>query len=389
MQNFEEKQSNKLLTIEALNDLRNQPLFLYGAGRVAKTVLKYASKENLVIDKIYVSDIVSNPSKIMGIPVVEISNQERKPGVLLVCMLEKLHEEIEEIISGYSFEKIYYISDSLFQKIKYINGDYEVDTMYEIEACKREVQGVSAQVGRIATQVKNLVQKVDGFIVDNKKIINELVYAQNFGRAISTCAWITDADIKAGDMAVNNQYLYTMFRAIDSKKFKSILDIGMGSTTKLISQYVSYAQNAKHYVIESDLDWIQFMKDYWRFSKETEIIQMNYKMVEYDDEQVRCYDGFKEKLKEKKFDFISIDAPYGGDMKKYSRRDLWEILPGCLSDSWIIMIDDVDRIGEQNTISLIKECLENYEIPYTYNTHKTTKAFGIFTSLDNKFFGTV
>ena len=68
-------------------------------------------------------------------------------------------------------------------------------------------------------------------------------------------------------------------------------------------------------------------------------------------------------MKDQKFDFIFIDGPNGSE--EFSRVDFTELLPECLQDSFVIMVDDAERNGEQNTIQAISIILEKYHIAHT------------------------
>ena len=165
----------------------------------------------------------------------------------------------------------------------------------------------------------------------------------------------------------------------------------MGQTTKLFSQYAAMRKDAELTVIESDPEWVNFFGG--NVEKDNlEMVLLEYDFVEMkkrncvESSQVRVYKGFKEKLAGRRFDIISIDAPYGGDMNEWSRVDILSILPSCLAKSWIILVDDLSREGEKNTFDKILEVLDENEIRYSYAIHKGSNSFGIVTSVDNRFF---
>lgn len=131
----------KLFTIEQLdNILTAGNVFLYGAGRVAKTVVKYAAKKNIEINKIFVSDKEKNPDTIMGVFVEEIERSLISPkSILLICTMENLHDEIDADISEYDFQGTYYISDELYNNLVYVLGDFEIEILYEINELRKNV----------------------------------------------------------------------------------------------------------------------------------------------------------------------------------------------------------------------------------------------------------
>lgn len=122
--------------IEQLNAImENNDCLLYGAGRVAKTMVQYAAGKKYGIKKILVSQRTGNPSVIMGIPVCvpESSGEDVENSILIVCAMENLHNGIEEFLTGFSFKKIYFVSNELYGKVVYKIGNYELDELYEIQ----------------------------------------------------------------------------------------------------------------------------------------------------------------------------------------------------------------------------------------------------------------
>ena len=133
---------NILLKKEQLDEaFQGNNCLIYGAGRVAKTVVNYASKKQFAINKILVSNMQGNPLDIMGISVYTIMNQENlSDKCLIVCVMEKLHSEIEKEIELLNFHKIVYISDELYGQLTYENGNYELDNIYEFRRLVYELE---------------------------------------------------------------------------------------------------------------------------------------------------------------------------------------------------------------------------------------------------------
>ena len=134
---------NMLLKKEQLDEVfQENNCLIYGAGRVAKTVVNYASKKQFVINKILVSNMLGNPLDIMGISVYAImGNQENlSDKCLIVCAMEKLHSEIEKEMESLDSHKIVYISDELYGQLTYANGNYELDNIYEFRRLVYELE---------------------------------------------------------------------------------------------------------------------------------------------------------------------------------------------------------------------------------------------------------
>ena len=109
-------------------------------------------------------------------------------------------------------------------------------------------------------------------------------------------------------------------------------------------------------------------------------------MAPYKDaDAVRVFKGFKETFQGQKFDFISVDAPLGSDMKQYSRIDILSILPNALMDSFTIMVDDYMRVGEQRMVQEMHDILHDNNIGYSEGKYDGTKRLYILTSENYKF----
>lgn len=107
------------------------------------------------------------------------------------------------------------------------------------------------------------------------------------------------------------------------------------------------------------------------------------------DERVTAYAGFYEALKGKKFDLISIDAPFGAPVNIYARADVLDLVPSCLENEFIIMVDDYNRIGEQNMVTLLKEKLTNSKVEFVEGCYSGKKDTLVLASLNYRFLTTL
>ena len=213
-------------------------------------------------------------------------------------------------------------------------------------------------------QQKDLMACIQQLQINVNKTLrtaNEAVFASIFNNAISHSEWLKNTAFSAGRWAVGYPFLYAMYRILNEVKPVKILELGLGQSTRMIAQYVAFYQNTTHFVVEHDDEWIDFFQRDFALSKKSKIVKLNWNFEKYNEaESVRVYGGFEKKFKNKKFDFISIDGPFGGDMKQYARIDVLKLLPSCLAENFIIMIDDTERSGETNTVKeMIKKLDEN------------------------------
>lgn len=124
-----------LYTREEVNSLfEKENCCIYGAGKVAKTIVKYAANENYAIENVVVSSLEGNATDVLGVQVVELDDMKSKSQqyVLVVCLMEKSHQEIEERLEHTNFKDVYYISDSLFREVTYSMGNYEIENAQQL-----------------------------------------------------------------------------------------------------------------------------------------------------------------------------------------------------------------------------------------------------------------
>lgn len=261
---------------------------------------------------------------------------------------------------------------------------------------KAQLGELSNQIDAIKTQLTNILK----FANNNNSLLEqtlssarkveshaaEAIWASIFHDTICESKWLYDKTFSPGRWAIGYPFLYALYRILNEMRPSHILELGLGQSTKMISQY-SEMFGRKHFVIEKDCEWIKFFKNDFDLSSKTDIIQLDYEMVPYKDAgEVRVFKDFAETLSEYgKYDFIMIDAPFGGDMKYYSRIDALGILPQCLSDTFVIMIDDVERPGEQNTIKEILSTLSDNNREYAVGYYGGDKRCIVIASANMKF----
>ena len=113
------KEVQYLSTIEALKQiLKENYCTLYGAGEVSSTLIKYATREKIIIGQIVVTEEKGNPSEVLSIPVMRASEESLSGATVVVCTIEKYFEEIEKELIKYETKDVWYLSDKVFKEIK-------------------------------------------------------------------------------------------------------------------------------------------------------------------------------------------------------------------------------------------------------------------------------
>lgn len=277
---------------------------------------------------------------------------------------------------------------------KNICAQYKNTASHQLHA--EQVQRLQQSVSEIEKQIQDIKQLILETERKNeltKNLANtarrnsmESVWAAIFNQTIYGSEWLKNPSFSSGRWAVGYPYLYALYRILNEVHPKQILELGLGQTTKMISQYAAAFPNVVHQVVEHDPEWIAFFTKICPLPENTEIIRLDREFITYKDaEKVRAFKGFQEKFKGQQFDFISIDAPLGADMKQYSRIDVLNMMPEILFPDFILMIDDYNRHGEQNTVKEMEKVLTEHQIEYAQGKYSGEKDCFVLAAKKYKF----
>lgn len=215
------------------------------------------------------------------------------------------------------------------------------------------------------------------------RVSNEILWAQVFDSTIQSSSWLHDKAFSPGRWAVGYPYLYVMYRILNEIRPRRILDLGLGQSTRMITQYAAQFPEVEHVVVEHDERWIEFFSRNFQLSDRSKVVRLDWDYITHGDtEGVRVYGGLAHALSGAQFDFISIDGPLGGDMETYARIDVLRLLPDCLMPSFAIMIDDYERPGEQATVDEMRELLSGQDVQHQYCLYSGAKDLGLLCSSD-------
>ena len=237
----------------------------------------------------------------------------------------------------------------------------------------------------IVAKLENNNNSISEFRKDILNKYQELNYADLLHDSIVNSSWLKDKTFSLFGWAANYSFIYTLFRILDKASPKNILEMGLGQTTRLTSQYVAFGNNdAKLNVCEHDQNWIDI---YRNELPKSDNIQLNHFELEYFDFDGKQNDKYKDMPKvvgDKKFDLIIVDGPVGGG-KNLPRSNVIDLIPNNLAEDFVIIIDDTERDGEQRTIRKIKEKLNECNIKYSISERRALKGQTLITSVSRDF----
>ncbi len=218
-------------------------------------------------------------------------------------------------------------------------------------------------------------------------ITNEIFWGQIFDFATRDSEWFTSTRLNPGRWALGFPSLYIMFRTLDEIRPRSILEFGLGESTRMTSQYFTRYPGTELTVVEQNAEWKEFFCLNRPYLKES--IKIVPVLTSGSKRRRRYeYDGLKSAIEGKKYDFILIDGPTGSH--RDSRREILDVVEaGLLADDFAIVFDDTERQGEQDTLKKLYKLLNSKGIPYSvgrYRGQKTahiicSEKYGFLTSL--------
>lgn len=246
---------------------------------------------------------------------------------------------------------------------------------------KKQITELTDTINLLSEMLKNSVKAQSTVLNQVAGVARENEWAHIFNNTIFGSSWLKDSSFSPGRWAVGYQFLYVMYRILNEVKPKSILELGLGQSTKMISQYIKNTPGTKHWVVEHDQNWIDFFSKNYPIPSRTTVVKLPWDYKPFKEaERVRCYKDFSDNFKNKKFDFISIDGPLGGDMKQYARIDTLSIIPKSLNKDFVIMIDDTERSGEINMIAELEKILSDAKIEYAKGSYQGEKKLTVICS---------
>lgn len=192
-------------------------------------------------------------------------------------------------------------------------------------------------------------------------LLSEIHWAHIFHDTIRDKDWLIKLSLSPYGMSANYSMLYVMTRILTEFNISSVLELGLGESSKLINACAeSQTHMLRHDVVENDGEWIDFFVH--KLTSKSAIMHCPLSNIPVDNIPVKIYDQLKTKIKPL-YDFYVIDGPRGQD--RFSRYDICLLAEDFRqNDDFIILIDDTHRKGEQETVASLKKILKRKNITY-------------------------
>ena len=292
---------------------------------------------------------------------------------------EKLKKENKELIAEKESDEKNYEN-----KIKKLNEKYGKETEKLNKKYNHDIRELnkkySHEIGEMNKNLNSLKNDLMNINHSEEIINNELKYAFVFNDTIKNSEWLKERNFSLVNSAANYSFMYSLYRILNDAQPKNILEMGLGQTTKLTSQYAKYFNDAKLTVLESDETWIENFSKNLEISENIQILNLDVETFEYNNTLNLRFIDISKIVEDEKYDLIIIDGPRGfivkdgkNELLDYSRSNIWQMIPSNLADDFIIIIDDYERKGERNTMDKTKELLKENDIDIFSYTSKGLK----------------
>lgn len=208
----------------------------------------------------------------------------------------------------------------------------------------------------------NALRESEELIINQNK---EIIQAIKFNNTIVDSEWFKYRSISPGGGAVDYAFLYTLFRVLNMIKPNNILEFGLGQSSKVIHQYANFNNGKSAITVEHDKDWIDCFVNSKEGDYQVRTKQLDLEYVIYKGIKTLSYHNCHKTFEGHKFDLVLVDGPFGFEPNThYSRSQIIDIAKDCLSPDFVIIIDDYDRLGEQETAQEVMQQLSQKRIPY-------------------------
>lgn len=245
-----------------------------------------------------------------------------------------------------------------------------------INRIESKITETNNKIDKSVTEIDKNLTEINKKVENLKRICNENLYAMIFNDTIKNSEWFEDTSLSLSSWAIGYPFAYILFKVLDEIKPQNILEMGLGQSSKIINQYVKHSKNVKYDIVEHNEEWIEFLKK--NIAMENIHLLKSYTR-KYNDSEFNAYLNFSDEFKNYRFDLISIDGPVGGG-EKFSRMDIIDLIPNCLKETFVIILDDYERKGEKGTVELLEKKLTQNNIEFSRGFYRGKKDVYICTS---------
>jgi len=213
-----------------------------------------------------------------------------------------------------------------------------------------------------------MINKIKDLIRENRENQQQLIrqnqeleWAHVYHDSIRGKVHLENLPLNIGRWAGNYAFFYLLNRIMSDAKPQRILEFGLGESSKFIT--VCLEQELKsgfHHIIEQSSEWATAFNSRFELSAYSKVSVCPLVKKQINGHEVNSYEGLAEEVSGI-FDLYLVDGPFGSP--HFSRYDILAVAERLKpSDEFIIVIDDYDRIGEQETAKALEVLFEEKQI---------------------------
>lgn len=207
----------------------------------------------------------------------------------------------------------------------------------------------------------------------NIKLSKEIIWANVYHDSIRGKAFLENLPLNIGRWAGSYAFFYVLHRVLNDCKPVSILELGLGESTKFISKYIeNELTGTKHVVVEQSTEWAEGFLKTFELANNVEIITLPIETVTIEKFEVKRYKGLLTKITQDHEIYV-VDGPHGS--KRFSRYDIVDIIKNRNAfNDFLVIIDDYNRVGEKDTVKELLKLLESKSVNYVSAEYKGEKS---------------
>ena len=231
----------------------------------------------------------------------------------------------------------------------------------------------------ILNKLKRLIEEYRQNHKNEMALLQELDWANIYHDSIRGKQWLQNLPLNVGRWAGNYTFFYILNRILTDCRPNTIVEFGLGESSKFVSAFLdNYLTQSSHLVVEQNREWFENFTANFKLSKNTEVKICNVVSKKINGLETSGYQNIND-LVNSKFDLYIIDGPTGS--KHYSRYDIVELAKTfTTNDNFIIIMDDYNRPGEQETVSDLLEALKGKNIKVHAATYKGSKSVTVIAT---------
>lgn len=224
--------------------------------------------------------------------------------------------------------------------------------------------------------IKKIKSLIEEFRQREKRILEateEVIWANVYHDSIRGKEWLEKLSLNIGRWAGNYTFFYVLNRILNDCKPNSILEFGLGESSKFIATYIkNELKDTHHDIIEQDESWAENFKNNFQLPNNSTIHICPLVEKKVNGFAVNSYQNLEGKTT-KSYDFYLIDGPFGSE--NYSRYDIVSLVEKFpVEHEFILLLDDYNRKGEWQTGHEIRKMLDKKDIKYTATVYKGNKS---------------